>query len=68
MTDPRAEVAEAAAELNGDQGIAGLTHVAVPIEVWKAAIDALSTMPYSQVDRLVPALQAGKPISLLGVE
>jgi hypothetical protein len=68
MTDPRAEVTKATAELNGDQEQAGYTHVAIHIEVWKAAIDALSTMPYSHVEKIIPALQAGKPVSLMGVE
>jgi hypothetical protein len=68
MTDPRAEVAEAAAELNGDQEKGNPTHVAIDIMAWKAALDILGTLPYEQVEQLIPALRGGKPMSLLGVE
>ncbi len=42
------------------------THVAIPIEVWKATLDTLSTLPYAQVEQLIPAIRTGAPITLTG--
>jgi hypothetical protein len=67
MTDPRPEVDEAmkdegVAFLNGKQGTP--THVAIDILVWKAALDILGTLPYSQVEQIIPAIRGGTPMSL----
>jgi hypothetical protein len=56
------------AETNGDPGaIAGIgnpTHIAIEMVVWKAALDILGTLPYSQVEQLIPAIRGGTPMNL----
>lgn len=74
MTGPREGVTEGL-EPGKDNGAAPAavmagqgqpTHVAIPIEVWKVALDTLSTLPYAQVEQLIPAIRQGAPMTLTG--
>jgi hypothetical protein len=53
---------------NGDPGqVAGMgspTHIAIEMAVWKAALDVLGTLPFSQVEQLIPAIRGGTPMNL----
>jgi hypothetical protein len=49
---------------NGDPGAGNPTHIAIDIAVWKAALDVLGTLPYSQVEQLIPAIRNGSPMNL----
>jgi hypothetical protein len=40
------------------------THIAIDIAVWKATLDVLGTLPYSQVEGLIPAIRNGQPMNL----
>ncbi len=40
------------------------THVAIDLATWKAALDILGTLPYSQVEQIIPAIRGGQPINL----
>lgn len=66
QTKPRPEVEGAIPALNGAQGQGQPTHIAIPIEVWKVALDTLSTLPYAQVEQLIPAIRGGAPMTLTG--
>jgi hypothetical protein len=52
----------------GDPGATAMpgnpTHIAIDIAVWKAALDVLGTLPYSQVEQLIPAIRNGSPMNL----
>jgi hypothetical protein len=64
MTDSKPE----AETPNGDpgqvSGIGNPTHIAIDMSVWKAALDVLGTLPYQQVEQLIPAIRGGTPITL----
>ena len=50
---------------NGDPGATGSpTHIAIDIAVWKATLDVLGTLPFSQVEQLIPAIRGGTPMNL----
>jgi hypothetical protein len=40
------------------------THIAIDIAVWKATLDILGTLPYGQVEGLIPAIRNGQPMNL----
>jgi hypothetical protein len=52
----------------GDPGVVAMpgnpTHMAIDIVVWKAVLDVLGTLPYSQVEQLIPAIRGGTPMNL----
>jgi hypothetical protein len=53
---------------NGDPGqVTGMgnpTHIAIEMAVWKACLDTLGTLPFSQVEQLIPAIRGGTPMNL----
>lgn len=64
MSDKKPE----AAAPNGDPGqVSGPgapTHIAIDMVVWKATLDILGTLPYQQVEQLIPAIRGGTPMTL----
>lgn len=74
MTDPREGVTEGLdlpdipAHTHGNgmgqvpQG--SPTHIAIPIQAWKATLEILNTLPYGQVSDLIPMIQHGHPMAM----
>jgi hypothetical protein len=65
---PEAPNPEIPTAKNSDPGqVAGIgnpTHIAIDIAVWKAVLDVLGTLPFSQVEQLIPAIRGGQPMNL----